>query len=71
MERMQKTCGNCGGTGGFPGWRYVESNDGTGKWEDSFHVCEQCNGTGETEYVVFSVEEAEAILKHCGLFTEG
>jgi hypothetical protein len=33
-------------------------------------VCTQCNGTGYTEYAVFSIEEAEAILKHCGLTTE-
>jgi hypothetical protein len=70
MERRQVTCGHCGGTGRFLGWKYVESNNQIRKWEDTLIVCTQCNGTGYTEYAVFSIEEAEAILKHCGLSTE-
>ena len=70
MERMQKTCGSCGGTGIFFGWKAVFNNDNTATWEETSSVCTQCNGTGWTEYAVFSIEEAEAILKHCGLTTE-
>ena len=67
---MQKTCGSCGGTGKYLGWKHVESNNQTSKWEETEVICPQCNGAGWTEYAVFSVEEAEAILKHCGLTTE-
>jgi DnaJ-class molecular chaperone len=70
MERRQVTCGNCGGTGRFIGWKAVESNNQMLKWDEASIVCTQCNGTGYTEYAVFSIEEAEAILKHCGLSTE-
>jgi hypothetical protein len=70
MERMQRICGNCGGMGSFLGWKHVESNNPIVMLEDAQIVCTQCNGTGYTEYAVFSVEEAEAILKHCGLIVE-
>lgn len=33
-------------------------------------ICETCNGRGYTEYATFTLEEANAILKHCGLTTE-
>lgn len=66
MKRMQVTCGNCAGIGHTVEWRVV--GDGIAQGEDV--VCESCDGKGWTEYAVFSVEEAEAILKHCGLTTE-
>lgn len=73
MERMKAACGNCAGVG-----KRIEWGIQPGVYdEDGFHkaireeiVCEACNGKGYTEYAVFSVEEAEAILKHCGLSTE-
>lgn len=66
MERKQVTCGNCGGLGTTTIWEMVSDN----KLEAKKITCKQCNGKGYTEYAIFSVEEAEAILKHCGLSTE-
>lgn len=67
MERMRKTCGNCGGYGVNVVWKIVESDGKTNTMERTEMICSQCNGTGYTEYAVFSIEEAEAILMHCGL----
>ena len=71
MERMQRTCGNCGGAGAIARWKTTTTDTDAkikmAEYEEV--VCENCNGRGYTEYVVFSVEEAEAILKHCGLKT--
>lgn len=72
MERKQVTCGNCGGTGYI---NIYENVSGTTSGTISLRikeatVCNNCNGKGYTEYAVFSIEEAEAILKHCGLSTE-
>ena len=33
-------------------------------------TCGNCGGKGWREYAVFTVDEARAILKHCGLSTE-
>lgn len=63
MNRLTMTCGSCGGTGTITTWNIVP--EGCCRRFDS--TCTDCNGKGYKEYVVFSVEEAEAILKHCGL----
>ena len=70
MKRMFASCGNCSGTGKTTTWAVVDMDGmiGTARKEET--VCTQCNGKGYIEYAVFSVEEAEAILKHCGLTTE-
>ena len=62
MERMLVICRNCGGIG------KTIIKSGFLKKEEK--ICTQCNGIGYTEYAVFSVEEAEAIMKHCGLDKE-
>lgn len=69
MKRMQAICGNCGGMGHTTLWRVVEEDPETHICTmDAENVtCEQCGGSGYTEYAVFSIEEAEVILKHCGL----
>ena len=72
MNIMQKTCDNCDGMGYIidyfitPG---VYDEYGFHKRQSEEVVCKQCNGKGYTEYAVFSVEEAEAILKYCNLST--
>ena len=69
MNTMQVTCGNCAGIGyKFRHKLIIDNIPGTLKREEI--TCESCNGKGYTEYAVFSVEEAKAILKHCGLSTE-
>lgn len=72
MDINTITCAYCGGTGRVTIWKEVskdtETNTCTLQSEEV--TCEKCNGTGWIDYPVFSVEEAKAILKHCGLSTE-
>jgi hypothetical protein len=51
-------------------WKVVESNDITGTMKKEESTCEACNGKGYAEYAMFTPEEANAILKYCGLNTE-
>ena len=43
----------------------------TGTAQVEYITCRDCGGKGYKEFPVFSVDEAKAILKHCGLSTEG
>lgn len=70
MNTMKVTCGNCAGIGKDINWKVVETNDNTGLMIKEEIVCEACNGKGYMEYATFTLEEAKAILKHCGLSTE-
>ena len=70
MERRHVTCANCFGTGKTTVWKLVYLDDKSNTMQKEENFCTQCNGKGYTEHAVFSVEEAEAILKHCGLTTE-
>ena len=72
MNINQITCGNCGGIGLTTVWKVTSTDEKTGisTINSEEVVCESCNGKGWVDYAVFSVEEAKAILKHCGLSTE-
>lgn len=70
MHRMNVTCGNCAGMGRFRRYKVVFEHNGVGEAVAEETVCDTCGGKGYTEYAVFSIEEAEAILKHCGLSVE-
>ena len=72
MERMRATCDNCDGSGYAINWEVISENTetGIGTIQSKEVTCPHCNGHGWIEYAVFSIEEAEAILKHCGLSTE-
>ena len=74
MEIMNKTCGACSGNGVYVECKLVpiSSNESTitSTWQEREVKCEACNGKGYIEYAAFSIEEAEAILKHCGLSKE-
>lgn len=72
MNINQITCGNCGGTGYTVVWKIVSTDEetGIGTMQSEQVVCESCGGKGWIEYATFSVDEAKAILKHCGLSTE-
>jgi hypothetical protein len=67
---MTENCGNCGGIGKQIILKVVDSNDSVIEARTEEVVCKACNGKGYTEYAVFSIEEAEVILKHCGLSAE-
>lgn len=72
MNTMGVTCNHCDGTGHTVEWKVVseDAETGIGTAQSEEVVCKTCNGKGWTEYAVFSVEEAKAILKHCGLDSE-
>lgn len=71
MNVMQVTCGSCAGMGKQINFKVVDLNDNMGTMKGEEVICEACNGKGYTEYATFTLEEAKAILKHCGLNTEG
>ena len=68
MEVMNVRCNQCDGFGIITRW--IVPDDNVHVANRSTEICEKCNGKGYTEYAVFSVEEAKAILKHCGLDKE-
>ena len=72
MRQKQTTCHTCSGTGRKIYWKVIHEDEqkGTGMAQKEEVVCDACDGKGWVEYAVFSVEEAETILKHCGLSTE-
>jgi RecJ-like exonuclease len=70
MEVMQITCRECGGIGHTTEFEIIDNNDTMGTLRSKEITCKSCNGKGYTKYAVFSIEEAEAILKHCGLDKE-
>lgn len=70
MNVMQVRCGSCAGIGKQTNWKVIDLNDNTGIMKSEEVMCEACNGKGYTEYATFTLEEAKAILKHCGLITE-
>ena len=67
---MQVLCNHCTGTGIQTNWKVVDFNGNTGTAEKEESICGACNGKGYIEYATFTLEEANAILKHCGLSTE-
>ncbi len=68
MQRMNVMCKNCAGMG-YTNQRFIPNDNGF-TFKIKQDTCDECGGTGHTEYAVFSIEEAEAILKHCGLNKE-
>jgi hypothetical protein len=72
MTRIPVTCGNCGGSGHITIFRTISEDKETGVCESRFDEvdCEQCGGAGYVKYAAFSIEEAEVIMKHCGLTWE-
>jgi len=70
MNVMQVMCGSCAGIGKQTNWKVVDMSDNMSTMEKEEVVCGACNGKGYTEYATFTLEEANVILKHCGLITE-
>lgn len=68
MNVMNVRCDKCDGFGYISRW--IIPDDNVHIANRSTEICDECNGKGYTEHAVFSVEEAKAILKHCGLSTE-
>ena len=70
MNVMRVFCASCAGMGKQTIWKAADLSDNIGTMEREETICGACNGKGYTEYATFTVEEAKAILKHCGLTTE-
>lgn len=70
MNVMQVLCSSCSGIGKKINWKLVDMSDNMGTMEREEVICKVCNGKGYTEYATFTLDEAKAILKHCGLSTE-
>jgi len=68
MNVMNVRCDKCDGFGYISRW--IIPDDNAHIASRSTEICDECNGKGYTEHAVFSVEEAKAILKYCGLSTE-
>ena len=66
MHTMYVTCHVCCGLGKHRSWFPISED----RLEPKDVVCDACDGKGYTEHAVFSVEEAHAILKYCGLSKE-
>ena len=67
MKTIRQICSTCAGMGKVVNWENTnKTKDIYKKNEDE---CCACGGKGYIEYAVFSVEEAQAILKHCGIIT--
>lgn len=66
MHIIKYTCGACGGFGHHHVWEIVSE----GIAERKEVTCTTCKGNGYLKYVGFSIDEAKAIMKHCGLSTE-
>lgn len=70
MNVMKASCDTCAGIGKTYNWTTVRMDDVLCTMEREEVACEACNGIGYTEYATFTIEEAKAILKYCGLSTE-
>lgn len=69
MNTMRMRCSDCAGAGYKITYETVDYDETTciNTLQSKKNTCNNCNGQGYTEYAVFSVEEAQAILKYCGL----
>lgn len=47
----------------------MKSDKTKGIYKKNEDECCACGGKGYAEYAVFTIEEAQAILKHCGIIT--
>lgn len=72
MIKVKQTCGTCRGTGVMRYWivekEPVNREHGIAELEEV--QCSVCDGKGYTEYAMFTLEEAEQIMKVCGLADE-
>ena len=71
MKTIQQTCGTCAGRGKIAHWKIISKPDDVyGMAEKVEEECCACGGMGYIEYAAFTVEEAQAILKHCGIIAD-
>ena len=70
MKIMNVSCGSCAGVGYIMKYETLNLNDTAQTVHTKKTKCEICDGKGHMEYATFTLEEAKAILKHCGLSTE-
>lgn len=69
MKTILQPCSACGGTGFLEIWEVTGEKDANG-YDIAIkrhEKCRTCGGKCYTEHAEFTVEEAQAILKHCGI----
>ena len=73
IKKLMK-CPYCNGVGEVVKWEPIEPVENDGRMVNCLKrvddTCEHCKGIGYVDYVMFTIEEAEAIMKHCGLHIE-
>ena len=71
MKTILQPCSACGGTGFLEIWEVTSEKDANGYCiaVNRRQKCGTCGGKCYTEHAEFTVEEAQAILKHCGIIT--
>ena len=69
MNIIRQMCGNCAGTGEITQYITTTLKHGGIVMPFDKEECYACGGKGYTEYAMFTMEEAQAILKHCGIIT--
>lgn len=71
MKTILQPCSACGGTGFLEIWEVTGEKDANGYCiaANRRQKCGTCGGKCYTEHAEFTVEEAQAILKHCGIIT--
>ena len=65
MKLINTLCGACGGQGKLYEWGKVDGTDLPTRILKG--TCEVCNGTCSIPYVMFTLDEAKAILEKCGM----
>lgn len=70
MDIMNIRCDKCDGFGYISRFIVPDEDDNGRIACRSTETCDKCDGKGYTEHAVFSIEEAKAILEHCGLDVE-
>ena len=68
MKIINVTCPGCNGKGFMTIWHEVQTKrDEDGMFIARTEMCSECKGEGNVPRPEFTVEEAIAILEHCGL----
>jgi len=65
MERIQKTCNSCGGVGHITYYKVTSEDPDSdrGIAQEVVEECSVCGGKGWKEYALFTIEEAEALIR--------
>ena len=66
MKIINNKCENCEGKGKLYEWGRINGRPDL-PTKVFTGACEECGGQGYVPFVLFTLDEAKAILKHCGI----